>query len=132
MSPAFFIRHGRNLYQDVAGLFEHGISRIMASTMEDFSAFSREHTFALKLVPFLSMLGWLWLSYILIRRIPGSPTVCRCVILLTAASPAVVYFSVTLLSEMTFACLLSAALLLLTRRRPRTILPSYPRLRDMA
>jgi hypothetical protein len=65
-----------------------------------------ENTFALKLVPLLSMLGWLSLSYIILRRISGSPTVCRYMILLTAASPAVVYFSVTLHSEMTFACLL--------------------------
>src|SRR5580704_1562478 len=87
-----------------------------------------ENTFALKLVPLLSMLGWMWLSYILLRRISGSPTVCRCIILLTAASPTVVYFSVTLLSEMTFGCLLSAALLLLTclheeeTSRARTVL----------
>ena len=74
-----------------------------------------QNTFALKLVPLLSMLGWLWLAYILLRRISGSPTVSRWIILLTAASPAVVCFSVTMLSEMTFACLLGAALLVLTR-----------------
>ncbi len=83
-----------------------------------------ENTFALKFVPLLSMLCWLWLTYVLLRRISGSPGVCRYLILLTAASPAVVYCSVTLLSEMTFACLLSGALLFLTRlheeETPRT------------
>lgn len=74
-----------------------------------------KNTLALKLVPFLSMLGWLWLSYRLLRRMSVSRAACRWIILLTAASPVVVYFSVTMLSEMTFACLLSASLLVLTR-----------------
>ena len=87
---------------------------LLAAVCKVFPHFP-QNTFALKFVPFFSMLCWLWLTYILLRRISGSPTICRYIILLTAASPAVVYWSVTLLSEMTFACLLSAALLLLTR-----------------
>ena len=55
------------------------------------------------------------LSYLLLRRMAASPTVCRYIILLTVAVPWVVCLSVTLMAEMTFACLLTAALLILTR-----------------
>lgn len=87
---------------------------LLASVWRIFPHFP-QNILVLRLVPLLSMLGWLWLTYILLRRISESATASRCIILLTAATPVVVYFSVTLLSEMTFACLLSGALLLLMR-----------------
>ena len=74
-----------------------------------------QNTYALKLVPLVSMFGWLWSSYLLLRRMAASPTVCRYIILLTVAVPWVVCLSVTLMAEMTFACLLTATLLILTR-----------------
>src|SRR5215471_10935932 len=87
---------------------------LLASAWKIYPHFP-QNLLLLRLVPLLSMLGWLWLTYILLRRVSGSATTSRCIILLTAATPAVVYFSATLLSEMTFACLLSGALLFLVR-----------------
>jgi hypothetical protein len=96
---------------------------LLAAVWKIFPHFP-QNMLALKFVPLLSMLCWLWLTYILLRPISRSPVICRYLMLFTAASPAVVYFSVTVLSEMTFACLLSGALLLLTRlheeETPRT------------
>ena len=74
-----------------------------------------QNALALRLVPFLSMLCWLWFSYLILQRMSLSTSVCRCIILLSAALPWVVCFSVTFMAEMTFACLLSATLLILTR-----------------
>jgi hypothetical protein len=87
---------------------------LLASVWKIYSHFP-QNTYALKLVPLFSMLGWLWLSYLLLRRMSVSPPACRSIILLTVAVPWVVCLSVTLMAEMTFACLLSAALLILTR-----------------
>jgi hypothetical protein len=96
---------------------------LLAAVWKIFPHFP-QNMLALKFVPLLSMLCWLWLTYILLRPVSKSPVMCRYLMLFTAASPAVVYFTVTLLSEMTFACLLSGALLLLTRlheeETPRT------------
>ena len=64
-----------------------------------------ENALFLKTIPFLSAMLWLWLSYRLIREETGPQGVALWIVLLTAASSWVVFFSTTFMSETFFACL---------------------------
>jgi hypothetical protein len=74
-----------------------------------------DNTFLLKLVPFFFGLTWLALSYRLLRSEAVPRNVALVTLLLTAASPIVMYLHVTLLSETLFAMLCTATLLLLRK-----------------
>ena len=67
----------------------------------------------LKLVPLSSAFCWLVVSFFLLRKKSGSSPLAFGTILLTAAAPWVVFLSASLLSEMTFAALATASLLVL-------------------
>jgi hypothetical protein len=69
----------------------------------------------LRLVPLLSAAGWLALSVGVIRRMGGSLPVATGIAVLTAVSPAVLYFSTALLSETLFAALLTATVWMLSK-----------------
>jgi hypothetical protein len=71
---------------------------------------------ALKLVPLLATVVWLWLSLYLLRALDLSPSVRSLVCLATIAAPFVIYLSATLLSETVFAALCTGALLCLEDR----------------
>jgi hypothetical protein len=75
---------------------------------------------ALKLVPLLSSVGWFGLAFVFLREKSGSREVAVWTALFAAASPWVLYFSVTCLSETMFGFLLTGALLVLTRECART------------
>jgi len=69
----------------------------------------------MKTLPLLFAILWLWLSYKLIREETGVPDVALWIVLLTAASSWVVFFSTTIMSETLFACLCAGALIWLKR-----------------
>ena len=69
----------------------------------------------LKTIPLLSAILWLGLSYRLIREETGASSVALWIILLTAASSWVVFFSTTLMSETLYACLSIGVLIWLKR-----------------
>lgn len=74
-----------------------------------------DNTVLLKTIPFLSTILWLWFSYKMIREETEAPNVALWIVLLTAASPWVVFMSATLMSETLFACLCTWALFWLKR-----------------
>ena len=69
----------------------------------------------LRLVPLAAMIGWLYLSWALLRRLGSSPLQTAVIVLLTAMSPWVAFLSTALMSEMLFGALLTGALLTITR-----------------
>jgi hypothetical protein len=69
----------------------------------------------LRVVPLAAMIGWLFLSWALLRRLGSSPLQTAVIVVLTAMSPWVAFLSTTLMSEMLFAALLTGALLVITR-----------------
>ena len=69
----------------------------------------------LRLVPIVAALGWLCLSWPLLRRLGASIPQTTAIVLLTAVSPWVAFLSTALMSETLFALLLTAALLIITR-----------------
>ena len=81
-----------------------------------FTMISRQ-TQWLKLIPLLATTGWLALSYRLLRRIGATSGGAWLLILITAASPTVVFLGTNLMSEPLFALLTTAALLLLLDER---------------
>lgn len=68
-----------------------------------------------KLVPFLSALVWLGLSYRLIQQQTGNALFAASAIALVASSPQVIFLSTTVLSETLFAALATGSLLLWVR-----------------
>jgi hypothetical protein len=74
-----------------------------------------ENALFLKTIPFLSAILWLWLSYRMIKEETGARGVALGIVLLTAASSWVVYFSTTFMSETFFACVTTWALIRLKR-----------------
>ncbi|HZM95110.1 MAG TPA: hypothetical protein VFB92_16885 [Vicinamibacterales bacterium] len=74
----------------------------------------------LRIVPLLATAIWLWLSWRLLLACGASRAAALAVVALTAVSPWVVFLGTALLSEMPFAALLTASLLLLTRVRNQT------------
>jgi hypothetical protein len=76
---------------------------------------------ALKLVPLLGTVMWLWLSLRLLKALDLTPPVRSLVCLATVAAPFVIYLSATLLSESVFAALCTAALLCLEVRESLTL-----------
>jgi hypothetical protein len=71
----------------------------------------------LKLCPLAGAAGWLLLTHKLLRKMGASPNDAILLVGLTAASPAVVYLSTSLMSETLFALLVTAALLMLLEER---------------
>ena len=69
----------------------------------------------LKMIPLLSVMLWLWLSYKLIREETENPNAALWIVLITAASSWVVFFSTTFMSETLFSCLATGALIGLKR-----------------
>ena len=69
----------------------------------------------LRLVPIAAALGWLCLSWPLLRRLGASIPQTTAIVVLTAVSPWVAFLSTALMSETVFALLLTAALLIITR-----------------
>ena len=69
----------------------------------------------LKSVPLLCAIGWIWLAFIFVREQSQSSMLAAWTAVLVAASPWVLFLSVTCLSETMFALFLTATLLLLTR-----------------
>jgi len=67
----------------------------------------------LKLLPLLCTFGWLALSYRLLRRLGAGSVGAWLLVLITAASPMVVFLGTNLMSEPLFALLSAAALLLM-------------------
>ncbi len=74
-----------------------------------------DNTSHLKLVPLFFGLTWLVLSCVLLRSERMPQSIALLTLLLTAASPVVMYLHVTLLSETLFAMLCTATLLLLRK-----------------
>ena len=74
-----------------------------------------ENALFLKAIPFLSAMLWLWMTYRLIKEETGAPGVALWIVLLTAASSWVVFFSTTCMSETFFACFAAWALIRLKR-----------------
>ena len=69
----------------------------------------------LRMVPVVSTVVWLWLSWRLLLRCGAPRPACAAVVALTAASPWVVFLGTSLLSETLFAALLTGSLLHLTK-----------------
>ncbi|HWE50842.1 MAG TPA: glycosyltransferase family 39 protein [Bryobacteraceae bacterium] len=76
-----------------------------------------QQTLWLKLLPMLCSVGWLALTYKLLRKTGATSNGALVLILLTAVSPMVVFLSTSLLSDSLFALLLMAALLMLLEDR---------------
>ena len=74
-----------------------------------------ENALWLKLVPLLCAVIWWLLSYRLVSSLTGGRATAMVISILTAASPWVLFLSVTLLSETLFAAIVTAALLLVRR-----------------
>ena len=74
-----------------------------------------ENALFLKAIPFLSAMLWLWMTYRLIKEETGAPGVALWIVLLTAASSWVVFFSTTCMSETFFAFIVAWALIRLKR-----------------
>jgi hypothetical protein len=66
---------------------------------------------ALKTLPLLCAVAWFVLSYQLLLRLGARKTQACCISLLTAASPLIISFSTSLMSETMFAALFMGALL---------------------
>lgn len=71
----------------------------------------------LKLLPLLCTLLWLVLTRRLLMRMGATPDCATCLVLLTAASPTVMYLATGLFPEPLFAVLLTASLLALLDER---------------
>jgi hypothetical protein len=69
----------------------------------------------LKLVPLLAGVGWLWVSFLLLRQEGVDQAPAASIVFLAAASPWVVYLSTALLAETLFALLATGSLLLARR-----------------
>ncbi len=69
----------------------------------------------LKLVPLLSSVIWQWLAFVYLKEISRTTWTAKGITLLTLSSPWVLFFSVSILSETMFACLVTGALLSLRR-----------------
>ena len=67
----------------------------------------------LKLVPLISEVIWLYLTFLYIKKRTGSVRVAYWIAFLTAASPWVLYMGVVPLSETTFACFVTGTLLVM-------------------
>jgi hypothetical protein len=87
---------------------------VLAVAWKIFPGFPDNALF-LKTIPLLSAILWLWLSYNLIREESGAPDAALGIVLLTAASSWVVFFSTTFMSETFFACIATWALIQLKR-----------------
>jgi len=74
-----------------------------------------ENALYLKAIPFLSAMLWMWMTYRLIKEETGAPGIALWIVLLTAASSWVVFFSTTCMSETFFAFLVAWALIRLKR-----------------
>lgn len=81
-----------------------------------FTLISRQ-TQWLKLLPLLCTVGWLALSYRLLRRMGAKSGGAWLLVLITAASPTVVFLGTNLMSEPLFAVFTVATLLLLLDER---------------
>ena len=83
---------------------------VLSAAWRIFPAFPDNALF-LKAIPLLSAILWLLLSFRLVRDETGDRDVALWVVLLSAASSWVVFFSTTFMSETLFACLASGALI---------------------
>jgi hypothetical protein len=73
----------------------------------------------LKMVPLVSGVGWLWTSWLLIRRC-GMPRAALTMMLIAlAASPWIIFLSTSLMSETLFALLMTATILMLYEPKPK-------------
>ena len=70
-----------------------------------------ENALFLKAIPLLFAFLWLWLSFKLVLDETKNPDAALWIVLLTAASSWVVFFSTTIMSETLFACLSAGALI---------------------
>ncbi len=68
------------------------------------------HVLYFKLVPFFAAIVWFCLSYLLIQEHCKSAVFAATAVSLTAASPQVVFFSTTILSETLFAAMATASI----------------------
>lgn len=82
---------------------------LLAGVWKIFPQFP-ENVLFLKLVPLLHTVLWCWLIYRFIKQNAKSIGVARSITALTLASPWVVFFSTTIVSETMFACLCTGAL----------------------
>jgi hypothetical protein len=69
----------------------------------------------LRLVPLMATFSWLCVTWLLLRRLGARQSEAAVVVLLTAASPWVAFFSTSLMTETMFAALITGALLMITR-----------------
>lgn len=67
----------------------------------------------LKLLPVLCALGWLYLTWQLLRKMGATANSAWFLVLVTAASPSVIFLNTNLMSESLFGLLLTASLLVL-------------------
>ena len=72
----------------------------------------------LKIAPLLATAGWLIVTHKLLRRMGASFEGALFIVMLTAASPTIVFLATSLMSEALFALLSTAALLMLLDERP--------------
>jgi hypothetical protein len=82
-----------------------------------FAAISR-HPAWLRLVPLLSTAGWLALTRRLLIKMGASRESSRTIVVLTAASPTVLYLATGLFAEPLFALLAAASLVALLEEKP--------------
>lgn len=83
---------------------------VLAVAWKMFPTFP-ENTLFLKAIPLLFTFLWLWLSFRLVRDETEHPNAALWIVLLTAASSWVVFFSATFMSEALFSCLGTGALI---------------------
>jgi hypothetical protein len=87
---------------------------VLSAVWKIFPGFP-ENALFLKTIPFLSAILWLWMTYRLIKEETKAPVVALWIVLLTAASSWVVFFSTTCMSETFFASFTAWALIGLKR-----------------
>jgi hypothetical protein len=66
----------------------------------------------LRAVPFVAGLGWLWCSWLLVTRAGMPRTAATVLVLISAASPWILFLSTSLMSETLFALLMTVTILL--------------------
>jgi hypothetical protein len=104
--------HGYSIASLPAPLPQTKYPPLFPVTLALFTLVSRQ-TQWLKLLPLLSTVGWLGLAYRLLRKMGASWGGAWLLVLVTAASPTVIFLGTNLMSEPLFALLTFAALLML-------------------
>jgi hypothetical protein len=90
----------------------------LAAVWKAFPRFPH-NIYALKIVPFGFAVAWMWLVFVYLREKFGAVEPAVWIVILSVASPWVLFSSVAFMSETTFAFFLTATFLVIDRMNPR-------------